>query len=119
MIGFCIGSFFSPLGSVLGAVAGYHLENKLKKKPSISGRARPNDSQHLHDDSLSAAYKILGASQSLTNEELKKAYRDIAKRCHPDALRSQGASEDVIVKASERMSRVNAAWNEIKKARGI
>ena len=118
-MGLCIGSFFSPLGAVLGAIAGHHLENKFKKRPVGTRRKEHAQRPVERDLGVNSAYGILGVSPSATEEELRKAYRATAKRCHPDVLRSQGASEDVIARASQKMSAVNAAWNEIKKARGM
>ena len=51
--------------------------------------------------------------------ELKRKYRELAKKNHPDALRAQGLPEEMIGKATERMSRINAAWATIREARGI
>ena len=62
---------------------------------------------------------MLGASAGDDVETLKRKYRDLAKKNHPDALRAQGLPEEMIGKATERMSRINAAWAAIKEARGI
>ncbi len=119
MMGLCIGSLFSPLGAVLGAIAGYHLENKFKKRPAKTSRKGHAQRPFQQDSGAASAYSVLGVSPSASNEELRKAYRVMAKRCHPDVLRSQGATEEAIARASQRMSAINAAWNEIKKARGV
>ncbi len=70
-------------------------------------------------DSLSEAYDTLGCNPSATDEELKRAYRTLAKKFHPDILRAQGMPESFMKKANEHMARINAAWEEIKKARNI
>ncbi len=70
-------------------------------------------------DSLIDAYAILGASASDDADELKRKYRELAKKNHPDALRAQGLPEEMVGKATERMSRINSAWTTIKEARGL
>lgn len=70
-------------------------------------------------DSLADAYGVLGADASDSDETLKRKYRELAKRNHPDALRAQGLPEAMVGKATERMSRINAAWAEVRAARGL
>ena len=52
-------------------------------------------------------YKILGVSPDASDEEIKKAYRNLAKKYHPD--RNPGDQE-----AAKRMQQVNAAYEQIK-----
>ena len=68
---------------------------------------------------LDDAYALLGASAKDSADELKRKYRELAKKNHPDALRAQGLPEEMVGKATERMSRINAAWATIRGARGI
>ena len=70
-------------------------------------------------DPLAEAYAVLGASASDGADELKRKYRELAKKNHPDALRAQGLPEEMVGKATERMSRINEAWAKIKEARGL
>ena len=70
-------------------------------------------------DSLAEAYAIIGANPKDSADELKRKYRELAKKNHPDALRAQGLPEEMIGKATERMSRINEAWTRIKAARGL
>ena len=70
-------------------------------------------------DPLKDAYAVLGASADDSTDELKRKYRELAKKNHPDALRAQGLPEEMVGKATERMSRINEAWATIKEARGI
>lgn len=64
-------------------------------------------------------YDILGCDSSATNDELRRAYRAQAKKHHPDLLRAQGLPEEMVSRATEQMARINNAWEEIKRARGI
>lgn len=64
-----------------------------------------------------AAYKILELDPSATDEELKKAYRKMAVKYHPDKVHYLG--EEIQKAAGEKFQKVNEAWETIKKQRGI
>ncbi len=52
-------------------------------------------------------YRVLGVSRGASDEEIKKAYRTLAKKYHPDL--NPGDSE-----AARRMNEINAAYDQIK-----
>jgi DnaJ like chaperone protein len=62
-------------------------------------------------------YKILEIEPSATDAEVKKAYRAQAMKHHPDKVNHLG--EDIRKAAEERFSKLNEAYERIKKARGI
>jgi len=64
-----------------------------------------------------SAYKILGLTAEATDEEVKKAYRQMAITHHPDKVHHLG--EDVQHAAKEKFQQIQAAYEEIKKQRGI
>lgn len=64
-----------------------------------------------------SAYKILGVDANATDEEVKKAYREMAKKNHPDLVSNLG--EEVRQAAEKKFQEVNAAYETIKKQRGI
>jgi DnaJ like chaperone protein len=64
-----------------------------------------------------AAYKILEVEPTATDDELKKAYRRMAVKYHPDKVHYLG--EDVQKAAHEKFQKVNESWEIIKKQRGI
>lgn len=65
------------------------------------------------------AYDVIESDPSASVDELKTAYRRIAKLHHPDLLRASGASEHEISIATARMAEINSAWEDIREARGI
>ena len=52
-------------------------------------------------------YSVLGVSKDADDEEIKKAYRELAKKYHPD--RNPGDQE-----AAEKMNEINVAYDQIK-----
>ena len=117
VLGFIIGR--GIWGAIFGAMIGYQIHQRIVLGRTRSFGARSGSSRRRAPDPLTAAYSVLGARPSDSAQELTRKYRELAKRHHPDALRAKGASEDAIAKATERMSRINAAWAEVRAARGI
>ena len=58
-------------------------------------------------------YKVLGVSSNATDEEIKKAYRELVRKYHPDKYRDS----DLADLANEKMKEINAAYEEIQKMR--
>lgn len=63
------------------------------------------------------AYKILEISKSVTDDEVKKAYRKMAKKYHPDKLEHLG--EEHKKGAEEKFRQVQQAYETIQKERGF
>ena len=56
---------------------------------------------------ISDPYKVLGVAPNASDEEIKAAYRALAKKYHPDL--NPGDE-----KAARRMNEINAAYDQIK-----
>ncbi len=59
-------------------------------------------------------YRVLGVSPNASDEEIKKAYRELAKKYHPDNFQNSAAAE----LAEEKMKEVNEAYDMLTKGRG-
>ncbi len=59
-------------------------------------------------------YSILGVGRDATDEEVKNAYRDLARRYHPDNYDDGNPLKDL---AKEKMQEINAAYDEIQRSR--
>jgi hypothetical protein len=131
IVGFAVGKGW--LGAGFGAIVGYNIEREIRRRKISAARfageafARQASSRRnaggrgtgAAADPLADAYAVFGLKSSASDEALKQAYRALAKKHHPDALRSQGLSDELIKKATDSMAKVNAAWQLIEKARRL
>ena len=72
-----------------------------------------------HAMNLNKAYEILEANSSDDEGTLKKKYRSLVKKHHPDIISGQGASQGIIDEATKKLQEINEAYEIIKKDRGI
>ena len=59
-------------------------------------------------------YSVLGVDKNATEEEIKAAYREKARRYHPDNFGDNPAAAEL---ATEKMQEINAAYDEINRMR--
>ena len=69
----------------------------------------------MFKDDLESAYRVLEISSDATDEEVKKAYKSLAIKHHPDKVASLGP--DVQKAAEEKFKNIQSAYEKIKKAR--
>ncbi|MCL2212654.1 MAG: DnaJ domain-containing protein [Oscillospiraceae bacterium] len=62
---------------------------------------------------MTEPYKVLGVSRDATDEEIKKAYRDLARKYHPDNYAGNPLADVV----QEKMKEINEAYDEIQRRR--
>lgn len=79
-----------------------------------SGRQQARKQQ---GPSLNTCYKILGIASSSNEVELKKAYRKLAVKYHPDKVAHLG--QDHVQTAEDKFQKVQEAYEKIKDSRGL
>ncbi len=62
-------------------------------------------------------YEVLGLTENATDTEIKKAYRTLVKKYHPDRL--QNASKEDLLIAKEKFQKIQSAYEKIKDKRGF
>jgi DnaJ like chaperone protein len=73
--------------------------------------------QSMFKNTIDDLYKILEIDSTVPDEEVKKAYRKMAMKYHPDKVATMG--EDVKRAANEKFQTLNSAYEKIKKERGM
>ncbi len=101
---------------IITIIAVWYLARDVLRK-FLAAHRRPAsacDGKSVLDD-----YATLGCRQGDSDDKVRAAYRAAARKYHPDRLRLNGVSEDKIAAATAKMAKVNAAWDRIKKSRGL
>ena len=70
-------------------------------------------------DALADAYAVLGLPRTASDDELHRRWKHLMRENHPDMLASRGVPADYIARSSDTVARINAAWDSIKRERGL
>ena len=66
---------------------------------------------------LDAAYQVLECTPDMSDDDIKKIWRQKCMEYHPDKLASKGLPDQFMQYAHEQLAKVNDAYDTIKKAR--
>lgn len=58
-------------------------------------------------------FTVLGVARGTPKEEIRKAWRQLVRETHPDAMIARGVPEEAVRLAEKRMIDINRAWDEI------
>lgn len=101
---------------------GFVAESEIEEIRKIAGYLYINERDYssikaMFHDASESAYQILEITKEASNEEVKKAYRKMVKKYHPDKLQDLG--EEHLKGANEKFQSIQTANDRIKKERGI
>jgi DnaJ like chaperone protein len=101
---------------------GHVSEEEVELIEKIAGYLYINDRDYqsikaMFYNATDSAYRILEIDKSATNNEIKKAYRKMAKKYHPDKLQHLG--EEHVKGAQEKFQRVQKAYEQLQEDRGF
>ncbi len=68
---------------------------------------------------LEDPYAVLGMVRDSANAALRARWKTLMRENHPDSLASRGVPAAMIAAASDRVARINAAYDTIKRERGL
>jgi DnaJ like chaperone protein len=105
--------------SIVDGVISY-TELEVLEKISVHLGLSQNDYlsiKNMFVPEIDSAYKILEVERSASNDEIKKAYRTMARKYHPDKVSHLG--EEFKKNAEEKFKMVNEAYEKLKRERNI
>ncbi len=67
-------------------------------------------------DAPNDPYTVLGVDRDMPLPEIRKAWRQLVRETHPDAMMARGVPEEAVRLAEKKMIDINRAWDEINGA---
>jgi len=95
-----------------------HIEALVRNARHFGGGGFGGETTASHQVSLREAYEILGVKETVSDAEVKKAYRRLMNQHHPDKLVAKGLPEEMIKLATEKTQEIKKAYDLVKEARG-
>ncbi|MGS0674369.1 co-chaperone DjlA [Shewanella sp. 0m-4] len=72
-----------------------------------------------HQTSIEDAYSVLGVTESMSDQEIKRAYRKLMNEHHPDKLVAKGLPAEMMELAKTKAQDIQAAYDRVKADRGM
>jgi DnaJ like chaperone protein len=64
-------------------------------------------------------YAVLGVNRAATDDAIRATWKTLMRENHPDSLAARGVPAEFIARANDKVARINAAWDRIKRERGL
>ncbi len=112
---------FAPLRDQYRFYSDFGFRN-YRNQSSSSDSSSYSYNQHANanstQSSLAQAYTLLELNQNANKQEVKKAYRRLMSRNHPDKLIAKGLPEAMIKVANDKTQRITKAYEQICESKG-
>ncbi|STX52008.1 DNA binding protein DnaJ, heat shock protein [Legionella busanensis] len=120
---------FAPLRQQYRFYEDFHYRRNTRSQSSSHSSSRQQGSSYQGNrnynyqtasppNSLAQAYALLEISQSATKQEVKRAYRRLISKNHPDKLIAQGLPEEMIKMANDKTQKITKAYEQICTSKG-
>lgn len=107
---------FDHICELLG-IKGFHYNQYHQSGYSNSGYQQQGNSPHHH--SLTNAYRTLNINKDASDADVKKAYRRLMSKNHPDRLIAKGVPPEMIKLATQKTQQIKRAYDQIKASRHL
>jgi len=64
-------------------------------------------------------YGVLGVVRTASDEAVRAAWKQLMRENHPDGLAARGVPAEFVDRATQKVAHINAAWDRVKRERGI
>jgi DnaJ like chaperone protein len=64
-------------------------------------------------------YAVLGVPRSASDIQIRATWKALMRENHPDGLAARGVPADFVERATQKVASINAAWDQIKRERGL
>lgn len=116
--------FFYFIGKVLrNFIAVYQYQNSRGRTGSNSREESRQNGQgngrSFYGRENLDPYELLECSRSSSNEEIKKSYRKLIAKYHPDRFVGMSLDDEFVKLASEKFQTIQSAYDSIRNSRGF
>ena len=73
----------------------------------------------LHAEDGPRPWDVLGVNPAISDDELRRHWKALVRDNHPDRLIADGMPEEFVTAATERLARINAAFDSMARSRGM
>lgn len=64
-------------------------------------------------------YAVLGLRRDATDQAVRDTWKRLVREHHPDSVAARGVSAEIVRRATGKVAEINAAWDRIKRERGL